>query len=248
LLSALEYEAARVASWLGAVEIRTQFPLFPWSGHPHPMAGLDASWDACLPPTVGLLEIAHEAGIQHGSYVGAPDLPYVATTDLLVNTCASRNQRLAFWTVKPADVLRAAKPKSRLLERIELERLYAKSVGGTHVLYDGSHVSEYLLGNLDWLEPTRHERIDPAEISARARFVHCFNARPSSEPLRERIAIAASEACLEPNEGLRHFRAAAWLTEIDIDLSQPVLMSRPMNRGGNAFKNALNSRLTGEMK
>ena len=41
LLSRLEYRALRLAVWLGAIEVREQFPLWPWQGGPHPMAGLD---------------------------------------------------------------------------------------------------------------------------------------------------------------------------------------------------------------
>jgi hypothetical protein len=44
----------------------------------------------------------------------------------------------------------------------------------------------------------------------------------------------------------RHFRAAAWLGLIDIDLTEPVLMSRPMTTGGAAKKRALQVQLLGE--
>lgn len=246
LLSGLEYGAARVASWLGVEEIREQFPLFPWEGHPNPLAGLDVRADATLPRTRGLLEIAHEAGIKHGKYVGAPHLPYVATTDLLLTRRTRQARRLIFWSVKPAKVLAAAKPGSRVLQRIRLEQLYAKSVGGKHLVYDGSQVDDRLLANLDWLEPPRQERTDALQILARGAFVQQFNERDEPQPLSQRIERAAQQAGMSTPDGQRHFRAAAWLGQIDIDLTEPVLMSRPMTRGGLVKKRALQRDLLGE--
>lgn len=89
LLSRLEYRAVRLAMWLGAVEVREQFPLWPWTGGPHPMAGLDDERDRALPTTLGLLALAKKAGIRHGHFVGAPNLPYVATTDLVIRVGAT---------------------------------------------------------------------------------------------------------------------------------------------------------------
>lgn len=246
LLSGLEYGAARVASWLGADEIRTQFPLFPWSGHPHPMAGLDARIDATLPETRGLLDIAHEAGIKHGTYVGAPELPYVATTDLVIARRTPEVQCLVFWSVKPAKVTLEAKPGSRVLQRIRLEALYAQAVGGKHVVYDGTQASDRLLANLEWLEPPRQERTDTLQIHARGAFVEIFNERHDGEPLGQRIENAAKQAGISTPEGQRHFRAAAWLGQLDIDLFEPVLMSRPMTCGGSTRKRELQRELLGE--
>lgn len=245
LMSALEYGAARVASWLGARAIYSQFPLFPWSGHPHPLESLGARGGKDLPKTKGLLELAAQAGIKHGSYVGAPDLPYVATTDLVVLQGDRGHERLIFWTIKPASTIKAASPGARVLQRIELERLYAESVGGLHVLYDGSQVSSHLLGNLDWLEPTRQERTSMKEQALRTQFVHHFDEQPFSSPVGDRIAHAASAMAIEIEEANKLFRAAAWLTEIDIDLSQPLLMSRPVITGGMSVKRALLKQLTG---
>lgn len=246
LLSALEYGAARVASWLGANEIRTQLPMFPWDGHPHPSAGLDRSADTALPTTRGLLAIAEEACIPHGTYVGASDLPYVATADIVISTCSDRPQRLAFWNVKPRAQLDSAKPGSRLLQRIRLERLYAHSVGAHHAVYDGSAANDRLLGNLDWLEPLRDELRDGAQSQARDAFVAAFREGPANAPLGKGIEVAASKASMPLDAAQRHFRAAAWLGLLDIDLTEPVLMSRPMTTGGAAKKRALQVQLLGE--
>lgn len=247
-LSTLEYQAGRVATWLGALEIRTQFPLFPWRGHPHPMAGLSSACDTSLPVMPGLLEIAYEAGISHGTFVGSPELPYVATSDLVVRFGACVHQQLTFWTVKPAAVLRAEKPGSRMRQRIELERLYAEKAGGRHVLFDGEQVSDTLTANLDWLEPPRHERTDAAEIERRSRFVHAFNSQAADIALRDRISGASSAIGADVVDGQRMFRAAAWLTEIDIDLRARVLMSAPMKGGGKSHKRMVYQQIAGEQQ
>lgn len=244
-LSTLEHRAGRVATWLGAQELRPQFPLFPWRGHPHPMAGLDQSYDAILPVMPGLLEIAHEAGIDHGAYVGSPELPYVATSDFVARFGPARNQRLTFWTVKPVGVLKAEKPGSRMRQRIELERLYAEKAGGRHVLFDGEQVSDTLTANLDWLEPPRHERTDASQIEWRGRFVDAFNGQAAEVPLRDRISNASTAIGVDVADGQRMFRASAWLTEIDIDLRARVLMSAPMRCGGKAHKQAVYQEIVG---
>ena len=245
-LSPDEYLAGRVASWLGAQEIRTQFPLFPWRGHHHPMSGLDRVADASLPVMPGLLEIAHAAKIKHGTYVGAPDLPYVATTDLVVRFGDRNSQLLTFWTVKPAALLAREEPDSRMHQRIELERLYAAKAGGRHVLYDGRMFSQDFLANLDWLEPPRHERTDQSEIERRRRFVQAFDAQPASRALRDRINNAAIAVGTDRTDGQRMFRAAAWLTDIDIDLRAPVLITAPMRTGGKEYKQSVYQTIVGD--
>lgn len=246
LLSQLEHGAARVASWLGVCEIRTQFPLFPWAEHPHPLAGLNEACDAKLPKTRGLLELAAQAGISHGNYVGAPDLPYVATVDLALSVGSDGAQRLVLWSVKPAGLLTNSPSGSRMRQRIRLEALYAESIGAHHVVYDGSRVNDRLLANLDWLEPPRHERTDPEQVAARARFVSAFLPIDADAALGERIGRAAEASGLSTADGQRHFRAAAWLSELDIDLTLPVLMSRPMTTGGLAKQKALRNELLGD--
>ena len=247
LMSGLEYGATRVATWLGAKEVRTQFPIWPWSGHPHPMSGLNPVDDQKLPETIGLLEIAYEAGIKHGCYVGAPDQPYVATTDLVLTINAPTGSRLVFWTCKPASILTCAGPRqNRIAERIELERRYAKAVGATHVVYDGTHVSTKLVANLDWLEPPRQERTDANLCAVRKLFSDAYNISKATGTIEQRIEQAAVSIGIGVSSAQCHFRAAAWLGQIEIDLSQPVLMSRPMKVGGNALKRALRIALLGE--
>lgn len=71
LLSKLERTASYVACWLGATEIREQFPLFPWRGI-HPMAGLERTRDLAPNAAPALKEIADEIGVDLGWYLVRP--------------------------------------------------------------------------------------------------------------------------------------------------------------------------------
>lgn len=245
LMSGLEYHAVRLATWLGASEIREQYPIFPWADGPHPLAGLDAQRDRALPSTPGLLDIAAKARIKHGNYVGNPELPYVATTDLLIRIGVPPNERLVFWACKPAAVLADPKKGPRAQERIELERLFAKAIGGRLEVYDGSHETGSLYANLDWLEPRKSE-LDNQEMSfKREQFAVAFNLTSKSNSAECRIAEAAEEKKMEITDGQRHFRAAAWVGQIDVDLRAPIIMSKPLKADGGAHKRQLQVQLLG---
>lgn len=231
-LSRAEYNAAIVASWLGAREIRTQFPLFPWRAHPHPLSGLDPKLDQQLQPAIGLLQIARNAGIPHGKFVGTSDLPYIATCDLVCRFGPAHNQQLEFWSVKPRSILDDPKLGRRARERIELERLYAEAIGGRHVLVDGELFGRELLSNLDWLEPLRFERTSREEEAHRQKFADHFDKTGQSHSLQERIEQTSTELQWPVSTGQRLFRSAAWLGMIDIDLFEPIQMSRPLRTGG----------------
>lgn len=69
LLSGLEFQAANTALWLSCGEIREQHPLWPWE-HRHPKSGRNGQLDSRLGKVTGLLEIAKDAGIDHGVYPG----------------------------------------------------------------------------------------------------------------------------------------------------------------------------------
>ena len=245
LMSRWESRAVCMALWLQCAEIREQFPLWPWEGSPHPMAGLDPDRDSKLSVTPGLLAIAAKAGINHGTYVGASDLPYVATVDLAIRVGRPPNDRLVFWSVKPASILADKTKGPRAKERIELERLYADAVGAHHALYDGRHETGSLLANLDWLRPTFSELADTAIAHDRAAFAHAFNETDADQPIKLRIEQVACGLGVALPAAQAHFRTAAWQGVIDADLRHPVMMSRPLRTGGAMVKQALARELLG---
>jgi hypothetical protein len=235
----------RLAVWLGAIEVREQFPLWPWQGGPHPMAGLDPSRDPVLPTTPGLLQIADKAGIPHGHFVGAPDVPYVATADLVMRVGEAPHDRLVFWSCKPAAVLADAKQGAHAKARIELERLYAQAVDAHHAVYDGTHEPGVLSANLEWLEPLRSEITDPALCSSRIEFVDAFHQTHTDAATDRRIQAAADALNMPVALAQQHFRASVWFGAIDVDLTHPILMSRPLRTGGTRLKQKLAEQLMG---
>lgn len=64
--------------WLGAYDLRDQFPAWPWP-HRHPSDGLPGMSE---PRQRGLLEVARGLGIDHGTFVGSA-IPYIATLDVM---------------------------------------------------------------------------------------------------------------------------------------------------------------------
>lgn len=242
LLSGLEDSAARVAAWLGAREIREQFPLFPWAGL-HPMHGLDPDRDRVLEPAPAMSDIVREAGVKLRRYIGSP-VPYVATTDLVLRLGDYPNDRLVFWSCKPQKAIDCARDGDRVEEVLDLEHRYAAAIGCKHVVFTGDEIEPILLSNLIWLEPPRSHLIARSP-NARADFSGHFTEQDANMPLEQRIEAAASAAGMTLPEARDDFRTAAWLGQIDVDLTKRVLMFRPIARDVRNVKTALYDQLLG---
>jgi len=247
LLAGTEFRAAHLAAWLGSLEIREQFPLWPHSA-PHPLAGLHPERDEKLPSTRGLLAIADEAGIAHGEYVGT-DIPYVATTDLVLRIGQPPVDRLVFWSIKPLEMMIQGPRSRRVLERLEMERRYALSVGAAHRVINGTEMNKHLIENLDWLMPLRSEfsgLLHPETLQA-------FTAEyavpaKTGEKLKVCIEHATRALKLNDKQGFSLFRGATWLGLTDIDLTRPIIMSRQPTKGGSEHLRSMQQALLGATK
>ena len=243
LLSGLEDSAVRVAAWLGATEIREQFPLFPWAGL-HPMHGLDPDRDRTLGPAPAISDISQSAGTKLRLYHGSR-IPYVATTDLVIRLGSFPGDRLVFWSCKPQKAIDCAADGDRVEQVLDLEYRYATAIGCKHVVITGDEFAPRLLSNLLWLEPSRsHLRL--RSVNARAEFVGHFNELADDMPLGQRIAAAANASHTSLAKAHDDFHTAAWLGMIDIDLAKPVLMFRPVIRDVANAKAALRAQLLGD--
>ncbi len=96
----IEWYIALLCLWLGALDIREQFPLWPMP-HPHPLQDGVVRWDSKR--VRGLIEIAAEAGIRHGIEPGSSDVPYIATMDIMATVPGHPVERLAGLSLKPHD-------------------------------------------------------------------------------------------------------------------------------------------------
>lgn len=242
LLSGLEHAAANVALWLRCNEIREQHPFWPWD-HPHPGTGRHPDLDRAFTQAPGLLEIAKSAGIKHGVYPGT-NVPFVATIDFTLSTGMWASSSLVHWSCKPWAVLNEAANRERILERIEMERLYSAAVGARHVLVDGRLFSAHLIGQLDWFRPLRSEMLNPAIVGPIREFSEHFMC-VAADSLYIAKHFAAQKAKVPDHLVEVIFRTAAWLGHIDLDFSRPIVMSRPLKRDENKLKRSLSMALLG---
>lgn len=247
LLAGTEFHAGHLAAWLGSLETREQLPLWPHSA-PHPLGGLHVERDRTLENTRGMLDIANEAGIDHGNFFGTR-IPYVATTDLVLRIGTPPDDRLVFWSVKPLRLILRGPRSARIRERLELERRYALSVGSVHRVICGPEMTSSLCANLDWLMPLYSEfsqSLHPERLQAfAAAFSHPALQRA---PLEDCIAHARGVLGLEKENADALFRCATWVGLTDIDLTKPILMTRPPTQGGCAVKASMAHVLLGGAK
>lgn len=244
LLSRLERGAGNIAAWLGAREVREQFPLFPWAWT-HPLAGLHPARDCLLPEAPALLTIGHEAGIDIARYVGSECVPFVATADFLLRFGEPPDDRLVFWSCKPRGILDDPKTGPQAERRIELERRYAGKVGAFHAVFDGTQADKTLVTQLDWLAPRHEEYRSVVECRLRSKFADAFNRIDAARTTEDLVSRTAEHLDLDIKEAQRLFRACAWEGSIDADLTHPIVMSRPLRRGGSRVKKQLMKQLTG---
>ena len=242
LLSGLEFAAAHVALWLGANEIREQHPFWP-EPHPHPRTGRcwESNHSTLFAP--GLLEIAKEAGIKHGVFPGTR-IPFVATIDFTLAVGPIQNSRLVHWSCKPRELLDRAPNRNRIRERIQLEMLYSRAVGASHIIIDGTDFTQRLIGNLDWFMPLRSQNKDLDSRDRIEEFSHWFLC-VADDSVTNAKHYAAKKMQLDYNEVEKLFRASAWKGYINIDFFEPVIMSRPLSLDTKKRKQQLSIKLLG---
>lgn len=226
LLSKLESNIALAVGWLGAGEIREGLPAWPIE-HASPARGWDASLDAKLGTVPGLLEIARNAGIDHGEYPGT-QVPFVATIDIVAVLPPLPPHKLLFVGCKPSSELLN---NPRALERLELERLYAQACGGVHAIAHEKTFDEKLIENLQWIVP-RHSDLQRLQSTSilddfSGEFLRCAAELPIAEA---RNVAAARVGGKEDPETL--LRASLWTRRIDADLTREIIRSRPLVRCG----------------
>lgn len=243
LISGLERDAAHVGLWLGADEVREQFPFWPFE-HAHPATGLHHDLDRHRPRVRGLLEIARDAGIDHGVYVGTK-IPFVATMDLMWGLGPWADRRLVSWSCKPREFLDDVENRRRMHERISLERLYCAEVDARHVLIDGRQWTDQFIKNLRWLQPLRSEVADQIQRRRVADFGGKFMSVADRMTVEAAKAYAGKAMSMNTRESDDHFRAAVWFGHIDLDLRRAVVMTRPLRRDEDGFKESLRVQLFG---
>lgn len=236
-LSKIEDNAGLVIAWLGAREVREALPAWPIP-HQSPAFGWNPDLDTKLGDVPGFLEIARDAGIDHGVYPGT-HIPFVATIDIAAVLPPLPPETLLFVGCKPSTELLT---NLRALERLELERRYAQACHGVHVVVHERTFDETLIENLQWIVPRYSElqRLQSTTIldDFGGEFLCCAADLPVVEA---RNTAAARTGNKEDPEAL--FRAALWTRRIDADLTQKITRSRPIVRCGDRVVNSCLAKL-----
>lgn len=235
-----------VAVWLGVRDAREQYPLWPWA-HAHPLV----DWPlpalmAGLPQPIPLLDVAREAGIDHGTYPGT-DVPYVATTDLLVTTGRDETPALVAIACKPKAAVAPGPENDRTVERLELERRYFKAISVRHVIVDSDDLPTALFANLEVFapDPALYARLGSFDGAKRAE--EALRSRLEDESIRDAVLATSCDLRCSPELIWDTFQLLAWRQDIDIDLGEPIHRSLPLRAGGRARRAALAQAWLGEV-
>lgn len=244
-LSRGERDMANVLWWIGAADVREQFPLWPWP-HPHPQN--EVNNDKTHPEMPGMVEIAREVGIPTYNYPGL-GIPAVLSVDLWVTLPHEEGETRSLLGIscKHRSVVEGASAIERDIERLELDRRYCQVAGSDHLLVHPEQLPPELIRQLDWLAPLQtNEKI--ARIVA-GREYQCFLERFERKAFVMPVHRAAEEAQL----GLgwtKEFagfvtRMSLWRLDIDVDLLKPISMTSPLSSGGHALRQILRNRIFG---
>lgn len=238
--SRIEWYIALLCLWLGAVDVREQFPLWPMS-HPHPLADGVSDWR--MPSVVGLQSIAEDAGIRHGVAPGSSDVPYIATIDIMATVYIGGSPALAGLSLKPHDLVTRAEPTDRIIERQELERRYLLMLDSHFAIPDASLVSKILRGNLDVLslyfgqsypnDPQTHDLLASVERLS------------GSLPLHAALSLASTYARLDVEDASRRLHSAIWHRSVDVDITKPIRADMQLTYGAGDLVASLQKELFG---
>jgi len=243
-LSLGERHLAHVYWWLGAADVREQFPLWPWP-HPHPMAEIapQQTW----PDHPGMDAVARDADIRVYGYPGL-HISYVLTIDLMVTLRGSDDAlRLLGISCKPQEQFDQARPSSRLRERLELDRRYCITANIPHLLVHPEQLPRVLVRQLEWLAPLaqRHQIDWLINSDAYQRFVQRLNQHVWSTPAHAAAEIAGERLGWNRHQIDFATHLAMWRQDVDVDLSTPISMASPLPGGGRRLRDELRSRLLG---
>jgi len=237
-----EYHTALMLLWLGVRDLREQFPLWPIA-HPHPLDGAPGAAPITRPWSRGLLDIAREAGIDHGNEIGT-GIPYVASLDLLATVPLAGGYKLAGFSSKPI-IEPDEDVKWRTLERLELERRYTSGIDCSYFVSNSALIPKLTAGNLEsWLDAsTLH--CAPRLIAYADAFAQHVN-NSLDLPINEVVIRTSQVLHMTLDEAWLLFRHCSWTQRIDIDPSRRILTSYPIQAGGRALRDNLRRRLFGE--
>lgn len=244
-LSRGEREFGFLLWWLGAEDVREQYPLWPWP-HRQPVSQVEPQSGGATPHP-GMAKVASEAGINLSKYPGL-SVHVVLSLDLLATVPPDIGpHRLVGFSCKPKALLQGSGPGDWLRERLELDRRYCVTAGIPHRLVHPEQISRTLIVQLHWLAPIvplreiRKLLASPAYQTFVDRVKTSVYALPASDAANE----AARRIGISKLDAQQMLRIAIWYQHVDTDLTRPVSMTRPLRPGGQAIREQLRTELFG---
>lgn len=226
-----EARTIQLAKWLGASDVREQYPMWPWE-HAHPGEGLPG-FDKGV-RVRGLVDIAREAGISHGLYVGT-NIPYVGTLDILTSW-KKENGEFFLLAIdnKPEEIATAPILGSRAKDRLELARRYVVECRVRHLLIHAEKFPPELTYNLDALEPRMNAAARKIAIvtSLYKEIVQDLGEHAHVTPPLPLLRRIASRRSTDLSRVQELYRLALWRLDIDHDLTLVLDNSEPLQKGG----------------
>lgn len=243
-LALVEWHMALLCVYLGAADVREQFPLWP-QPHLHPLSTLRAAAAQRFEPCRGLMAIADELGIDHGWEVGAPNVPYVFTIDLAVTLRTASGFALAGVSLKPRELLETAEPGARIEQRLRLAAQCMQEYGAAHRIADRRVLGPHTGGVLEFLSAGTKL---PAHLRG-ARLQDEFAKRFVDVALASSIDTGINRSANALRIDLESARLLwlhlAWTRRIEVDITTPLEMGQPLRLGGRAISDALAVELFG---
>lgn len=241
----VEWHVALLCIYLGAIDVREQYPLWPWP-HQSPLKGYLPAAGQKLSNSRGLLQLARDIGIDHGWEVGS-DAPYVASLDIAATTKLRSGYVVSGIALKPHELILTDEPAERVVERLTLERLYLHELGWRHAVADRSVLGDYAAGNLEYF--SSGARIPPRLNSAAllTEFRHRLVDAGSVTTISTGIDRAGAALDLSPFDASLLWRHLVWTRRIDIDITLPLEQGMPLQIGGRSIADAISRELFGEV-
>jgi hypothetical protein len=244
-LSRGEREFGLLLWWLGAEDVREQYPLWPWP-HRQPLDQIRPEAPK-MKPHPGMVSVARDAGIRLGNYPGL-NVPAVLSIDLIATVPRTVGRsRLVGFSCKPLAMFRRAASTDRLRARLELDRRYCVAANIPHHLVHPEQISQTLVVQLHWLAP-----IEPwLQLKS---FITSERYQTYLEHLRG-VAYDASACDASQQAGAavgwvagedqRALKIAIWYQHLDVDLARPLSMTRALKAGGVALREQLQRKWLG---
>lgn len=234
-------------AWVGAFDIRDQFPIWPWP-HEHPIDGL---FGATTPkPLRGSYEIGSECGILPSPYPGT-NLPRVITFHCLATLVDVKwRVRLAAYQVDSGE----GELSDEVLRYRELNVLRSRYCSEASIdfrLVGEREMNCELSTNLDAIRP-KFSREDAAAFRKHPLYDYfvqeCLDNGHHTSPSHVIETLTKRMNCPSVYFFQNAYLLALWHQDIDHDLSLTLEPWNPLQPGGVGLRDSLRHRLFGTVR